>query len=355
MRMLFAFGFLMAILSGCGTFSLTPRSNSIFGLQFSDQPPRTLIDMTCNGVRRITEGVAVCEEKSPKNPQISIKIMPIPGRVVYSDGLRKKTEDFNWRKGGWFWKSAIIDTTWVPLDLGELTSIYGDVPLAVSVEGMNDNGIIVNSGVIYTRICNDKDIPCSQLIVNYDCDGKILNTYVGQLGSCARMSGSSQKFSIPIKTPEYTLKAGAKVGVQAGRTGWQFKHEITAQDVEAGEVKFLAPDIQTGPDLFTLNVGQWEQGVLQKYRTNVLIVGSSPKWTGIDRPHYYPTKSGADFCMPTTADLLEVSGDGMLGVVTKECQAWPHPKSQVCAFAYDRESGDQTYACVKNGKEVRFP
>lgn len=340
---------------GCGTFSLTPRSNSIFALQFSEQPPRTLIDMQCNGVRRITEGVAVCEERSPKNPEISIKIMPLPGRVVFSDGLQKKTIDFNWRKGGWIWKTSIIDTTWVPLDLGELTSIYGDVPIAFDVQGMSDVGVINNRGIIFTRVCNDKDVPCSKLIVNYDCNGKVGNTYEGQLGSCSRLSGSSQKFSIPVKAPNYELKLGAKIRVQSGRTGWQYKGDIREVDIESGAAKFSFPLVENGPDLFTITVYQWEQGVLNEYHAYVLIVGSSPSWTGIDRPHVYPTGQGTlDFCMPFTADLLEVSEGQMLGVVKKECQNWRQTRAQVCAFAYDRESGDQTYTCVKDGKEVRW-
>lgn len=342
--------------AGCGSFSLSPRSNSIFALQFSEQPPRALIDLTCNGVRHVSEGVAVCEQKTTASPKIFVKIMPVPGRVVFSDGLSKKPIDFNYRKGGWWWKSAIIDTTWVPIDIGELNSIFGDVPVAFDIQGQTDTGIINNRGIIYTRICNDKDIPCSKLVVEYDCSGHRGNTYTGQLGSCARLSGSSQKFRIPLVTPDYKLTVGARISVISPRDGWTYRHEVTVSDVSAGELKFVYPVVLTGPDLFSVTAFQYEQGVLAEYHAYILIDGYSPNWTGIDRPHHVPTNyGGLDFCVPFLADLLEIQEGSSLAVITKECQAWTAPKEQVCAFAYDRESGDQTYSCIKNGKEVRFP
>lgn len=351
-----SFSLVALVLAGCSSFSLSPRSNSIFALQFSEQPPRALIDLTCNGVRHVSEGVAVCEQKTTKSPQIFVKIMPVPGRLVFSDGLSKKPIDFNYRKGGWIWKEAIIDTTWVPIDIGELNSIFGDVPVAFDVQGLTDKGVINNRGVIYTRICNDKDIPCSKLVVEYDCSGKTLNTYAGQIGACARLSGSSQKFRIPLKTPDYTLKAGAAVRVLSPRDGWVYRHDVTEADVAAGEIKFVYPVVLTGPDLFSITVFQYEQAVLNEYHSYILIDGYSPNWTGIDRPHHVATGGGGlEYCMPFLSDLMEIQEGNSLAVITKECQKWTPPKAQVCAFAYDRESGDQTYSCVKNGKEVRFP
>jgi hypothetical protein len=340
-------------LLGCG--SLNPRTNSIFHLQFSEQPPRTLIDLTCQGQRHIYEGVAVCEEKSEKNLQISVKIMPVPGRVVFSDGLTKKTIDFNWRKGGWlWWDHVIIDTTWVPIDFGKISSIFGDVPLAFDVQGLADSGVINNRGVIYTRICNDKDIPCSKLLVKFDCAGQISNTYENQMGACARMSGSSQKFSIPLKSLSYEFKEGAKIRVQSGRDEWKFKYDVTAADLKNGEVKFVYPNVQTGPDLFTITVFQYEQGVLQEYHAYILLVGSSPDWTGIDKPHFMKAGNGYDICMPITSDLMEIGDSNSLTSLTKDCVN-VQPSGQLCAFAFDRESNDTTYTCLKNGKEVRFP
>lgn len=310
--------------------------------------------MECNGIRHVSEGVAVCEEKTTKSPKIFVKIMPVPGRVVFSDGLSKVPIDFNYRKGGWIWKETIIDTTWVPIDIGEVNSIFGDVPVVFDVQGTTDIGVINNRGIIYTRICNDKDIPCSKLVVEYDCSGKVGNTYAGQIGSCSRLSGSSQKFRIPLVTPDYKLIKGAQIRVNSPRDGWKFEHEVTAAEVAAGEVKFVYPVVLSGPDLFSATAFQWEQGILSEYHAYVLIVGFSPNWTGIDKPHFVKAADQVDVCTPFLGDLMEISDTKSLSVITKDCQSW-QPSGQVCAFAFDRESGDQTYNCLKNGKEVRFP
>ena len=346
--------FIILILSlflGCAT----PRSHSIFSLQFSEQAPKVLMSVECRGRKSVQEGVFVCEEKEPKRADVTVKIMPTPGRVIFSDGLQKKVVDFNWRKDGfWIWRKTRLTDTWVPLDFGELNSIFGDVPIAIDVAGFSDSGVIVNRGIIYTRICNDRDIPCSRLIVKYDCAGSIKNTYEGQLGSCSRMSGSSQKFSLPIKTLNYELKKGSKLFVRSGRSTWTLEHTIDAADIEAGEFKFLYPEVLDGPDLFSIAVGQFEQGVLQEYHTHILIVGFNPKWTGIDQPHFIKENGNYEFCIPVTADLMEIVEGNVRRVASKECISWS-PLKQVCAYAYDRESGDSQYTCVQGGKEVRYP
>lgn len=336
---------LLFLLAGC----VTPRSNMIFGLNFSEQAPRTLINIECNGVRSVKEGVAVCEEKTPRKSNILVKIHPVPGRVVYSDGLKKMVEDFNYRKSGWIWKKKVIDTTWVELDLGELNKIYGDVPVAFDVQGLSSVGVINTRGVIYHRVCNDKDVPCSKLIVNYDCSGKIGNTYPGQLGACSRMSGSSQSFEIPLKANQ--LKVGAKIRVRAGRTDWKFQHTVSEEDTAVGVVKFQYPTVLNGPDLFAIAVFQWEQNILQRYQTSILIHGYAPEWTGIDRPHW----GNGEWCMPFTSDLMEINDGAYIHKVEKDCQQWNQQTAQMCAFGYDRESGDMTYTCIKNGKDERFP
>jgi hypothetical protein len=343
-------------ITACGTLSLNPRSNSIFALQFSDQPPRNLIDLTCNGIRHMYEGVAVCEQKTTTSPRIYVKIMPTPGRVIFSDGLSKKPIDFNYRKGGWIWKQTVIDTTWVPIDIGEVNSIFGDVPIAFDVQGITDAGIINNRGVIYTRICNDRDIPCSKLAVEYDCSGKVGNTFQGQLGSCSRMSGSSQKFRIPLRGLDYKIQKGASIRVNSPLDGWQYRHEVTESDIAGGEIKFVYPNVLNGPDLFSFTVFQYEQGILAEYHGYVLIVGFSANWTGIDRPHaLFTAKNQADFCIPILADLMEINDGKTVNVISKDCQGWKTDQGQVCAYAFDRESGDQTYTCLKNGKDERFP
>jgi hypothetical protein len=125
--------------------------------------------------------------------------------------------------------------------------------------------------------------------------------------------------------------------------------------VKAGEVKFVYPTVPNGPSLFSLTVYQFEQGILQEYHAYILIVGSSPNWTGVDRPHFFKQGFGYDVCMPFLADLMEVSDGQRLEVVKSECVQWEPQAKQVCSFAFDRESNDMTYSCLKNGKEVRFP
>lgn len=341
-------GMIATMFMGC----VTPRSNSIFSLNFSDHAPRAIMLVECNGKKSVHEGVAVCEERTPRKANIDVKIMPVPGRIVYSDGITKKVDDFNYlTEGWWIFKKKKIDTTYVRLDLGELDSIYGDQPLAIDVQGQTHVGIINTRGIIYHRVCNDKDIPCSRLIVDFDCVGSIKNTYEGQIGHCARLSGSSQKFQIKTKTPIYELKVGAKIRVRAARSGWTYHHDIDAFDAGNGLHKFLYPVVLNGPELVQFSVFQWEQGILQEYHTIVLLAGYSPQWTGIDKPHWEPSKR--EFCMPFTADLLEVVSAGYIGKANSGCVEVKNTAS-TCAYATDRESGDMTHSCLKNGQEMNL-
>lgn len=216
-------------------------------------------------------------------------------------------------------------------------------------------GLIVARGVVYHRICNDKDIPCSRLVVDYECSGKVKNTGEGQLGSCSRMAGSSEGFRVPLKTLNYQIVEGAKIAIWSNRSTWRMDHVVTAGDVEATEVKFTYPTVFTGPDLFTVQVFQKEQDVPQRYRTNILIDGYDPKWTGIDNPHWLAVDKGQmEFCTPMQADLMQVTDmKSMQTQALTGCTRVP-VTGQMCAFSWDRESGDLTYTCVKNGKETRW-
>lgn len=347
----------LLVTAGLLVSCITPRTASIFGMSFSDQAAKALIDLDCNGVRDIYQGVAVCEEKSPKVADARVKIPPTPGRVIFSDGLSKKIVDFNWRSvGELWWKQIRLDRPWVPLDIGELSSIFGEVPVAFDIAGELDGvGLIVARGAIFHRICNDRDIPCSRLVVDYECSGKVKNTGEGVLGACNRMSGSQARFRIPLKTLNYKLEANAKITIQSNRSMWNMEHRVTDSDLAAGEFKFTYPAVMTGPDLFTIAVYQFEQGVAQRYRTNILIVGFDPKWTGVDNPHWLPAEKGQiEFCTPREADLMQVTDMASFATqVTKGCLKAPI-SGQMCAFAWDRESSDLTYTCVKNGKEQRW-
>lgn len=347
----FVLGILLT-LAGC----VSPRSASLFGLNFSDQATKALIDIECNGLRTIQVGVAVCEEKTPGIAKIEVKIPPTPGRVIFSDGLAKKIVDFNWRKDGFlWWKRIKLERPWAPLEVGELSATFGDVPVAFDIAGELDGvGLIVTRGTVYHRICNDRDIPCSRLIVDYECGGKVKNTGDGQLGSCNRMSGSMARFRVPLKTLGYQIQKGAQINVRSGRSTWTITHIVNDADLANNEFKFTYPNVLTGPDLFSISVYQWEQGVAQRYRTDILIVGYDPRWTGIDNPHWLQSNQSIEFCTPMQADLMQVTDMyNTQKQVTGGCTSM-QVNGQLCAFAWDRESGDLTYQCIKNGKEVRW-
>jgi hypothetical protein len=323
----------------------------------------------CQGKTYFAEGVFACEEKAPTKADIQVKVMPAPGRIVYSNGIEKAIDDFNWRETGfWIFKKKKLDTTWIPLDLGELNSIFGEVPIAFNVQAtVKDVGVIVNRGVIYHRVCNNRDVPCSELVVKYDCSGKIKNTWEGQLGYCSRMSGSPQDFEVPLKSPYYDLAAGSRIIMVAGRSHWELVHDVTREDKERGYIKIEYPNVNSGPDLIGIRVLSKEQDMTVTRQTYVLLVGYDPKWTGIDQPHYYKDWNGGDdayngyrveFSKPVMSDLLEVVQEKKRKVRTKDKINWNIPKKgkHVCAYAFQRSSGDITWKCLDHElKEIEHP
>ncbi|RYF21783.1 MAG: hypothetical protein EOO77_05370 [Oxalobacteraceae bacterium] len=341
-------------LTACSSLSLNPRTALQLGQHYGDQPPRALIDLECGARRGITAGVATCELNQSAKTSAWVKIMPVPGRVVFSDGVTKVPIDFNYRKdNGWIWKNTIIDRTWVPLDIGELATIFGDVPVAFDVQGQSSDGVINNRGLIYTRVCDDKVTPCSRLEYDYDCGRRTQTAKAGVIGSCIRISGSSQKIRVPVATAGYKLRAGSRLVIHSPADGWSLKHDLTDKDVSDGQVLVTYPSVQSGPDLLSLVVFQKDEAELHG---SLLIVGHPAEWTGIDRPHLVTNTDGTvDACIPFRANLLEIAEGEKVQTLTTDCIRWGKPKEQVCAYAFDRESGDQTYSCVKAGRDVRFP
>src|SRR5690242_14743337 len=59
---------LAILLSGCATV----RSNSIFSLDFSSQPPRASIRGVCNGGTFTSQGTVVCEQKIPSEDTLVV-------------------------------------------------------------------------------------------------------------------------------------------------------------------------------------------------------------------------------------------------------------------------------------------
>lgn len=342
--------FLFLMLVGCAT----PRLGGIISKKFSDQASTALMNVECNGIKSQVRGVFICEEKEPKVTKLEVKIMPAPGRVIYSNGLEKKVEDFNWGKTGfWFWKKQRITDTWVTLDLGELNSVFGDTPIAFDVAGSTKDGVIVNRGIFYHRKCNDRDIPCSYLKVKYECLGEAKNTYNNQLGYCNRMAGSAHSFEIPLKTPEYTFKAGSKIVIVSGKSGFSQVVDVKSDDVDRGSVKFSYPEVPVGPDLIGFRVNYLEQGVQQFKQTYVLLVGYDSAWTGVDKPHYTSSRSGIEFSLPILADMMEIVEGSDRKVLYSGQETWDVPNTKVCAYAWHRISGDVEKTCLDSSlKEV---
>ena len=352
--------FVYFIMVGCAA----PRSNSIFPLQFSDQASRALMRIERNGVTSVVQGVFACEEKQPREAKVAVKIMPVPGRVIYSNGIDKKVEDFNWRETGFLiWKRKQIKDTWIDIDLGELNTIFGDVPVAFDVSGLSKSGVIVSRGIIFHRVCNDRDVPCSKLIVKYACGGKVLNTWAGQLGSCNRMAGAAQDFELPLRTPDYNIPVGSRVIFTSGRSNWSVVKHISDDDIHNGSLKITYDYNHTGPDLIGVRVLYSNQGVIETLQTYILLVNYAQEWTGIDNPHFLVTENfngrkhyqALEFSKPVLSDLMEVVEGDKRAITTDGRIEWDAPKNFLCAYAWHRASGDITTTCVdKNLKETRI-
>lgn len=339
----------------------TLRSNALLPIDFTSQPPRAIVRGECSGVPVTTQGVIVCEQKTPSTATISVKVPPLEGRVVYSNGQLKRTDDFNWypKEGFFLWKKQPIKDTWLDLDLGEIAATFGDWPVALDVMAVSSVGAVVTRGILYHRICNDQDISCSRLVVEYECAGAPLATGVGQLGKCERLAGSAQAFSISLQG----ARAGAKAYVLASRLGVRQALDVTADDLKAGFRKVELPPLPAGPTLVDFAL-DWFEGTERKHlETKVLIMGFDPSWTGLDRPHYLDRGEKIDFARPVLADLFEVDLYDGRGAVEKhfgtdKVLTLPRPRAGqiACAFAWSRDASDLTSTCLDQGlKEVPTP
>jgi hypothetical protein len=357
-------GILIALAaSGCAT----PRSHSIFGLQFSDQPPRVAIRSECNGQIFSTQGVVVCEQKQPSQAKVSVKVPPLEGRVVYSNGQLKKTQDFNWypKEGFFIWGKKPVKDTWVDLDLGEINATFGDWPVALDVTAVSPVGIVNTRGILYHRICNDQDLPCSRLVVEFDCAGFHKATAAGQIEKCVRLSGSGQAFSVKLAGPGYQATAGARVYLSVPRLGIERAIPVGKPELEAGAVKIETQELPTGPTLVLIRLAYLDaSNKTVNVETRILLVGHDPAWTGLDQPHYMSKDDHIDWVRPVLSDLMEVttynagemkarqfsSSQMMSGI-----QA-PKDSEVSCAFAWARESSDLSIVCLNSQlSEVPLP
>lgn len=349
---------LMALfLSGCASL----RSSPLLPIDFSAEPPRAAIRGVCDGESFTTQGTVVCEQKEPTPANISVKVPPTEGRVIYSNGQLKRTDDFNWypKAGFWIWKKKPIKDTWVDLDLGEIASVFGDWPVALDVVANSDAGIIDTRGVIYYRVCNDKDIPCSSLAVQYECAGHAKSTAPGQIGKCERMSGSAEDFIVNLKD----AKPGAKLYFVARRLGLKQSITITDADLGSGLKKLETPPLPSGPTLVDFALDWWDGNTLKHEETRVLVVGFDPNWTGLDQPHFLDRGDHLDWVKPVFSDIMETNvyrGRDMkekkFGAGKVISAGKPGQGEVACAYAWQRDAADLSIECLdQNLNEVTIP
>lgn len=352
---------ILTAIFGVGCASL--RTNAVIPVDFSSQPPRAAIRAVCNGEAFTTQGTIVCEQKAPSQAQISVKVPPLEGRVVYSNGSLKGTDDFNWypKEGFWLWKKKPIKDTWLDLDLGQIAGTFGEWPVALDVVALHkDVGVIDTRGVIYHRVCDDKAVPCSRLEVEYTCAGFYKSTGPNRIGKCDRLAGSPQGFDVKVKQ----AKSGAVLYVVAHRLGVKWALDVSGSEIGSGFKKVELPAIPNGPTLVDLELAWWEGSEIKSERTSVLMVGFDPAWTGLDRPHYMQMQKGINWVKPVLSDMMEVNLYRNGTLVSKQfgtdrVLSGPRPRAPgevSCAMAWQRSSSDLAIQCLDhNDQEVSLP
>lgn len=341
------------------------RDNAIFAVDWTDQAPRTLMEITCNGQKKLVQGLATCEEKGAPSASVIIKVPPAEGRLIWSDGETKISEDFNWypESGFWIWKKKTINDTWIPLDLVSRLKLWGDKPIALEVAGVYpDIGVVSVRGFIFHRTCNDVNVQCSTLEIRQDCDGRREAAGPGELLACSKMVGSSHKFQIQTKGSAYQAKPGAKLYVASVRGGVAKAIDVTEQAIKDGLYEFVTPSIPKGPVLYAFRLSWMENGVLVQKESVAMLHGTAQDWTPMDHPHSIKKDSRkvlVDFVKPVLSDMLEVvSYRG--GVVTQRNSGTAKISLDLrstditCAYAWSRSSMDLTQQCVDgSGEELQ--
>lgn len=320
----------------------------------------------CGEKLQVVQGIGTCEQKLPSPASVSVKIPPIEGRVVYATNQIKRTADFNYypKEGFLFWKKRPIRDSWVDLDLGEIASDSGDWPVAFDVVGNHaDLGVTVTRGVLYHRVCDDMRAPCSKLEYTFLCQGKETSVKAGEIGSCQRLSGTSQSLTVKIKTPNYSANVGARLYVTVPRLGIAKSIPIEEPELSRGEVVVDLPEIPIGPTLVAMRLSYYEGKSPRSFEGRSLFAGFSPNWTPLDEPHLVPDGDEVKVYPPVFSDFSEmVLFQGQDPVKrdfgSKKSFSSPKPKSNqvLCGFAWSREASDLHAACLdSSGKAVGVP
>ena len=347
----YSFLILVGGLTGC----VSPRSSPIFSIPYDEQASKGIIRYHCNGIPEISQGIAVCEEKEPAKAVFTIKVPPLPGRVIFSNGLTKSVQDFNnyGEEGFWFWKKAKIEDTWISLDLKEFAD-FGDWPVVISTAAKSKEiGILQNSIVFYGRVCNDKTVPCLSLHTRFDCVGHMKTTSISKIGKCQRMAGSPQEIYVTIPSDANR----AMLYFSMPQAGVLESREVIGKN----DYAYTIQNIPVGPSLMGIRLSYYRGDELIQKEARILFIGVDPKWTGIDKPQIIRENNKARILRPFMADVIEASlyeglkplrkwisyDEKMTGV------EWPLPDQRLCAFAYSRESSDVRYTCINSlGGEI---
>lgn len=340
------------------------RENALFPVDWTDQSPRALMEITCNGQKRQVQGLATCEEKGAPAATVVVKVPPAEGRLIWSDGETKISEDFNWypESGFWIWKKKPLNDTWVPLDLVTRLKAWGDKPIALEVAGVYPAvGVISVRGFIYHRTCDGVTVRCSELEMRQECQGRSELAGPGEILACDKMVGSAHTFQILTRGSAYKAAYGAKLYVASVRGGVAKTISLSDGDVTQGFYEFVTPGMPKGPVLYAFRLVWNENGTTFTKESVALLHGTAQDWTPMDRPHSYKkdaNKTSVDFIKPVLSDVIEVvnySGGRVkqrnFGVakITVDLRG----TDITCAYAWSRSSMDLSSQCVDGaGQEL---
>lgn len=344
------------ILGGCASLPTAP-------VNLVDQPARAVIRYQCGDELLSAQGTVACEQKGSSPSRVFVKVPPLEGRVVYSTGELKKTGDFNWHpeEGFLLWKERPLKDTWVPLELGQ---VFGNWPVAIDVLALNGSeGVVTTRGLVYHRVCNDLDTPCSKLVTRFYCAGEERETGLGKIGACDRMAGPTQTIEVLLKAGHYSARSGGKIYLSAPKLGLKQSYTLKESDIARGSFKVDLPEVKPGATLVLLAMDWLEGGKLAQTETRILFNGYSPDWAGLDKPHPADRGTSLDWVKPFMADILEVDLYRGQTLVKKaysrgKISGFPKPAlgEVACGFAWQRAASDLSYVCLNHlGQEVGVP
>lgn len=355
-------GLVATAFTGCASL----RSDILSGVDWNDQAPRALYRATCDGIEEVAQGIWACEWRvGAPAPQVLVKVPPVQGRVTYSDGLTRQTEDFNWwpEEGFWIWKKRKVSDTWIDLGLAAL-SRDGSTPVVVDVAGVHkDVGVLSTKGVVYLRQCDGAGKPCSDLPIVQDASG-CKSRPRGGLAVCERLSGTGHTFAVGLRSSAWQIPVGAtspRLFVASARAGMAESFDLSPADLALGLKEIQVKSVPKGPALVSMRL-TWKEGLdTVRKEGRLLLYGTDPSWTPADRPHNLVkdgVRSTADFVKPVLSDILEVVSYRNGQVVSRQFTTDRvgvrlANTDLTCAYAWSRSSMDLSWSCIDgDGREA---